>query len=152
MRIHSDILTPLDFVNAANRAQVGVIKLTEHGSRSRARSFDFTLTGTSPHWRNGGNYGANTDDKAASWDEWGMVFNHLFDIDPNAHCGRIYLSGEHFHWSTGDRFRALTPPFQHPRHKWDRRGHSITYFVAECDCGATQRWMMPGHNFAELAS
>lgn len=150
MRIHSDTLTRQDFTEAAKRAGAGIIELTEHGSHSRARAFKFYLRGHSTYRTQQG----DRDDYAATWDEWGIVFNHLFDVDALAHTGKWpYSSGEHFHWVTGGRFRNLTPSQQHARHKWNPLG-AVTgsYAVAECKCGATQRWMIHGHDFAELAS
>lgn len=151
MRIHSDILTRQNFINAAYAAGVSVIDLSEHGSHSRLRAFTWTLSGSG---RNGGQWGTQ-DHKAATWDEWGIFFSHLFEVDPLAHNGKWpYLSGEHFHWSTGGRFHELRPSEQHKRHKWNRQGLGATgsYAIAVCSCGALQRWMVYGHEFAELAS
>lgn len=151
MRIHSDILTGQDFTEAARLANVLVVDMTTHRSQSRKHAYSFSLSGSG---RNGGQWGTQPY-KTATWDEWGIVFNHLFDVDPLAHCGKWpYLSGEHFHWVTNDRFRHLTPTYQHLRHKWNRHGRNVTgtYYVSTCDCGALQRRMIHGHDFAELAS
>lgn len=153
MRIHSDTLTRQDFTEAAKAAGASIvwIEFKEHGSRSRARAFTFHLAGSSSYR---GGWAGNNGYNAATWDEWGIVFNHLFDVDALAHTGKWpYSSGEHFHWVTGGRFRNLTPSQQHARHKWNPLG-AVTgsYAVAECKCGATQRWMIHGHVFAELAS
>lgn len=151
MRIHSDTLTRQDFADAASHAGVTVVDIVQHGSQSRQRAFTFSLSGSG---RNGGQWGTQPY-RTATWDEWGIVFAELFRLDPLAHTGKYpYLSGEHFHWSTGDRFRFLTPTYQHLRHKWNRTGHAATgtYAVSECTCGAIQRWMVHGHDFAELAS
>lgn len=153
MRIHSNTLTTQDFHDAAKAAGVAVVDLTEHGSRSRARAFNFTLTGSGSYrsqW-------ASSDHKAATWDEWGIVFAALFDVDPAAFAGSKswgYEGRANFHWRTGDRFRTLTPSRQHKRHKWHGYGTVVTgsYAVAECDCGALHRWMMPGHQWSDIAS
>jgi hypothetical protein len=79
----------------------------------------------------------------------------LFDVDPLAHCGKNgYQSAEHYHWTTGNRFRALWPQWQHKRHKWIPQGSVATgaYYVYACDCGATQRHMAHGRQFAELSA
>lgn len=153
MRIHTNILTRQDFTNAAKHAGVTLIELSEHGSQSRARAFKFTLEGTSgrpPGFGQG-------DWETATWDEWGIVFAHLFDIDPEAHCGKNgYQSAEHYHWVTGNRFRTLTPLLQHKRHNWlsGVGGTSITgtFHVRTCKCGAVQRWLAYGHQWEEIAS
>jgi hypothetical protein len=153
MRIHSDLLSVQDFADAARRAGVTVVgNLGIHRSQSRTQAFTFTLSGNG---RNGGQWG-NQPHKTATWDEWGIVFAHLFDVDPLAHTGKWpYQSGEHFDWATGGRFRTLTPASQHLRHKWNRAlGPSLTgsYYVSECDCGAIQRVMADGRRFGELVS
>src|SRR5258705_6579708 len=114
MRIHSNTLTHEDFADAAKRAGVSIVELSEHGSQSRKHAFKFALEGTSGRPR-----GFGAGGEAATWDEWGIVFAHLFNVDPDAHTGKNgYLSAEHYHWVTGDRFRTLTPLLQHKRHKW----------------------------------
>jgi hypothetical protein len=151
MRIHSDTLDLVDMHVAAKVAGVQIIDLSEHGSRSRVRAFSWTLSGS-------GSYRSqyrNSDHKAATWDEWGIFFAHLFNVDPLAHTGKWpYLSGVHFDWSTGGRYRTLTPSQQHLRHKWNPLGSDATgkFYAYECACGAYQRQMTGSHDFAELAS
>ncbi len=149
MRIHSDILTAADYVTAARRADVTIIKLDAKGSKSRLGAHDVALSG---HGVMGGMYG-NLGYATATWDEWGMMLNHLFDVDPDARIAKIYEGREYFHWATGYRFVELTPLLAEYRHKWNRQGRSVTgsYAVAECErCSAVNRWLMPGHSFAEL--
>lgn len=151
MRIHSNTLTRQDFTDAAKRADVTLVDLTEHGSQSRARAFVFYLSGSGTQ---GGQWGTQNY-KTATWDEWGIVFAHLFHVDPQAHCGKNgYRNAEHYHWSTDDRFRTLTPLLQHKRHNWSVVNRSITgnYMVAQCKCGAVNRWMAYGHDWEEIAS
>lgn len=161
MKIHSNILTRQDFQDAARKAGAGVylVDFETCGSRSRIRAFKFTLTGNSSHWRNGGTYGANHDDRAATWDEWGMFLAHLFDVDPQAHCGKnSYLSAEHFHWSTSDRFRALTPPYQHARHRWQPTpvvgsSQERGYYESQCtECEALHRYVAYGHTWEAISA
>lgn len=149
MRIHSSVLQEQHFHDAAKIAGVTIIKYDVKGSKSRVHAYDVALSG---HGVRGGMYG-NLDYPTATWDEWGMMLNHLFDVDPQARIARVYEGAEHFHWATCARFKTLTPEFAEYRHKWNRRGRSITgaYAVAECDrCSAGNRWLMPGHAFAEL--
>lgn len=149
MRIHTS-LTEQDMRDAARLAGVQFERLAQHGSRSRDHAFDFILTGSSGRR---GNFGG--DYEAATWDEWGIVLGELFRRDPNAHCGKnSYESGEHFRWVTGGRFDTLTPADQHRNHKWEYSGVVVTgsYHVAECSCGAIQRWLALGHRFADLST
>lgn len=150
MKIHSDVLTPEDFRTAVFNAGRGVFleDFAMVGSRSRRWGFVFSLTGNSKHRRNFGG-----DGYAATWDEWGIVLAHLFLRDPNAHCGKhSYLSAEHFHWTTGNRFATLTPAQQHSRHRWSLGESNVTgtYSVSHCVCGAIQRWVLHGHSWAEI--
>jgi hypothetical protein len=150
MRIHSDILAGSDFLNAERIAGVTLVNFDSVGSRSRVGSFEFSLTGSSNHAANfGGGY------KAATWDEWGIFLAHLFSVDPQAHCGKqSYLSAEHFHWSTGNRFDSLTLAGQHKRHAWGMGQRCVTgsYSVSQCDCGAVQRWILRPHTWEEISS
>lgn len=160
MRIHSDILTADDLRTAAQVAGDDVrISVAEHGSRKRARAFAFSLSGTSSRDRQ---WASDTlPVKAATWDEWGMVIAELFRRDPDATIAQAYPSAEFFHWTTGGRFRSLTPADQHggAGHKWRPMGHNATgaYVVAECRgtrhyaCTAILRRMAAGHTFAEIS-
>jgi hypothetical protein len=146
MKIHSDKLTRGDFLDAARRAQVELIDFEECGSRSRAKGFKFSLTGSSPHRRNF----STGNEPAATWDEWGIFLACLFAVDCESYCGsKSYRSEEHFHWCTGNRFRSLTTANQHKRHKWEPLGSvpNGTYAVARCEvCGAVQRWELNGQH------
>lgn len=149
MRIHSDKLTYQDFLRAGSWAQVYLIEFAECGSRSRAKAFEFSLTGSSSYQRNFGAGG-----QAATWDEWGMFLAFLFQVDPNAHCGKhSYQCQEHFNWMTGNRFDNLTPQKQHKRHRWGMADASATkvYSVSECSCGAIQRWLLTGYVWEDIS-
>jgi hypothetical protein len=143
MIIHSNTLVWADFRLAALRAgdNVTVVEKKLRGSRSRARAFEFSFAGNGRH---GGQWGTQ-DYKVATWDEWGMALAHLFSVDPQAFTrGMVnYESANHFHWTTGDRFRCLTPPYQHLRHKWGMgiAGETGDFRVLYCDCGAERRWV-----------
>lgn len=153
MRIHSDTLSAMHIINTVNGlgTSVRVQGIIKHGSRSRARAFDFALSGSG---NQGGQWGA-LDYKAATWDEWGMVLAELFKLDPNAIVPRVYESAEHFHWTTGDRYRTLVPSDQHVRHNWlsdrDHSGWSAggSYHVNACKCGAILRRMRPGYTWSD---
>jgi len=141
MRLHSDILTRTD-IREATRAfgMTGVrVEITDHGSRARERAFEVHLTGTSPRRPNSGSAtGPNQDDYAATWDEWGMFFAALFEVDPNMIAGSpgqpAYANANAFHAATEWRFTGLTASQQHRSHKWVPLGDH----VFECACGAVQ--------------
>lgn len=144
MRIHSDVLGYADIHQAAQGAGATVLDLTRHDSRTREHAFNFYLTGSG--LRKGGY--STSDEPAATWDEWGIVFAQLFAVDPRAHCGKHgYQCAEHFHWMTGSRFESLLPMSQHKRHRWQSRGYSMTgtYVLLECACGAVHRLLRNGN-------
>lgn len=140
MRIHSDILTARDIYRATSaRGMTGVYaEVTSHGSRKRHHAFNLMLTGTSSRRPNSGNRGADSDDYAATWDEWGMVLAELYAIDPNMDA-TYYASADDFHWKTGGRFYSLTAVDQHGRggHRWEFDGVPREH---ECKCGAVRRF------------
>ncbi len=83
MRLHSNILTARDIYEATPADVIATV--TTHGSRKRASAFEISLAGFGErHTRkkNSGQYGAG-DEKAATWDDWGVVLARLFEIDPN---------------------------------------------------------------------
>lgn len=119
MKIHTDILTHEDIADATRAGGMrGVYTEREsvRGSRSRARSFDITLRGNSTRRPNGGNRGAD-DGYAATWDEWGMFIQALFEKDPEAIIGQ-YRSFDDFEMATHGRFESLTAPYAHGNHTW----------------------------------
>jgi len=140
MRLHSDIITRDDIYEATQEAGKNVVfaEVTEHGSRARRRAFEVKLTGTSSRRPNSGKHGAgDLDDRAATWDEWGMFLADLFGADPDMIVGTpgrpVYDGAVNFHLATVYRFMYLTPDRQHKNHKWNNTGMS---WVWECDCGA----------------
>ena len=120
MRIHSDILDRSDIYRATIAAEMtGVdVTVTEHGSRKRRAAYDVALTGTSTRRPTDRKPGAG-DAYAATWDEWGMFLNYLFELDPDM-VTPYYADANDFHIKTGFRFETLTAPYQHggSGHKW----------------------------------
>jgi hypothetical protein len=102
VKIHSDTLDYIDIRGAVpdgcylavfDRKGFGRTTCGEEGSRARARGFVVRLSGSS-------NYNmAKLDDKAATWDEWGIFINELFKLDPDALIG---------HYPTRDNFIEQT--------------------------------------------
>lgn len=111
MRIHTDHLTTADVYRAAHHARVDVVELTEHKSQSRDHSFNVKLEGESRRRPNGGASGRGyASGYAATWDQWGVFFAILFDIDPGMICGTAkrptYADREDYARKTNDRFGA----------------------------------------------
>lgn len=152
MRLHSDIITPADVESAARRAGVSTFRNGRHGSRIRSGAVDFILQSERGGPGNSGRYGATSDYLSASWDSWGDVLGELFRLDPAAIVPNVYLSGEHYAWSTGGRFDGQHYA-AHPRHRWQYDGASATgsYYVQSCKCGALKRYMAHGRDFAEIS-
>lgn len=152
MRIHSNTVNEADIrrvVDVLVGGNVRVHSLTRHGSRSRHHALNLILSGSSKF---GGQYG-DLNYAAATWDEWGIVLNAIFELDPDAVVLGVYESAEHFHWVTGDRYRMLTPGAQHLRHNWlsgDAGGRSVggSYYVQSCKCGAIVRRLAHGRTFS----
>lgn len=89
MRLHSDVLSRDDLYAALPKGVAA--NVSEHGSRKRARAFEVTLyvyAKDDLHRRfgNSGGYG-NSEDVAATWDEWGVWMDRLYEIDPAAIIG-----------------------------------------------------------------
>ena len=141
MKVHSDILTEKHFHNAtqaAGMSNVYVSQLAVKGSRSRKRRIDLKLAGNSNHNQNRGTAKVATWEtvKAATWDEWGMFINALFEIDPNAIIGQ-YDGMEMFQEVTDNRFDTLTAPYAHGNHKWINTGANS---MACEHCDASFNW------------
>jgi len=124
MRIHSDVLSPAN-IYATVRSLPGVnVEITSHGSRIRSRAFEVRLTGTSSRRT------MDNADQAATWDEWGVFFARLFDVDANALAGSAkhpaYADAADFHRQTGNRFKSLMMPADtHQQHRWDFDGRTL---------------------------
>lgn len=133
MKIHSDILSPAQIHRATTAAGMRGVdaEVTSHGSRSRRASFNVSLTGTSNRWTNSGQSGAGAE-HAATWDEWGMFIQALYEIDPQALIGQ-YGTYETFALCTFGRFESLVNAYSCADHKFVSRGDHVT----ECKwCGA----------------
>lgn len=116
MRLHSDILTSSDILEALKRAKdaekvaghVGFEIFEERGSRSRKRAFEIQLgtyqkfKGDKRGWKNSGKHGAG-DVYAATWREWGFFIKELFEMDPELTFGH-YKSENEFHRMTNYAF------------------------------------------------
>jgi hypothetical protein len=127
MRIHTDTLTTGDFYDAARKAGVTIDRNGMHGSRSRARAFDFILSGSSNRRQNFGG-----DGQAATWDEWGIFLSWLFAVDPNATVPKVYEGLAEFERKTFARFSEgdVPPDNAHPskNHRWEY----VSPYVFKC--------------------
>ena len=128
MRIHSSVLKASDIKDIVREVAGGFVTVEgaeDRGSRKRRGAVELRLSGSSNYKSQGGDY------KAATWDEWGIVINAIFERDCEAIVGQ-YGSLFTFDNCTQGRFDDLTPANQHKRHKW-------VYFAPrqfECECGA----------------
>lgn len=125
MRIHTDKqASVIGAIFAATRKLPGVhASVVPHGSRSRKGAVELRLEGNGGH-RNSGTNGADTYEQAATWDEWGVVLAHIFEVDPDAIMGSAkrptYADARHFHIVTAERFGDLElPEDTHKRHNWE---------------------------------
>jgi len=116
MKIWSDTLNQSDLAKAARLANVDIISdispFNVHKARKRAYRFEIVLSGDSP-FRNG----HDSSYPAATWDQWGIFLNALFEIDPDIST-QYYANREAFNAITDDRFIALTYEQSHRRHNW----------------------------------
>lgn len=136
MRIHSDILTPSDIYKAVANLPGVFVDSTKHGSRARNVAHEIRLTGTSSRRTMDGS------DQAATWDEWGVFFAHIFAADPHALAGSqkypAYDGAADFHRQTGNRFKALTMPADtHQQHRWNFNG--VTLACSKCTATLNRR-------------
>lgn len=137
MKIHSDVLDYAD-VQEALKGMPGVFFITceQRGSRSHARAFEVKLEGNSPR------RAMNHEDQAATWDEWGLFLNRIYEVDPEAVCGTVkhpvYANAGDFAWKTGDRFENLVHEEQCRSHIWRFAG--VLYQNSCTKCGAVRRW------------
>jgi len=86
MRIHSDVIVPLDILDAAKYATdndvagvVSVRPITKHGSRSHDASYEMALIGDGSVKRH---RTMDKQDFSATWDSWGYALAYLYSIDP----------------------------------------------------------------------
>ena len=138
MRLHSNVLTAADVYVATMGLRGVYATVTAHGSRSHKLALEVRLEGNG-YARNSGNYGADSYETGATWDEWGAVMGALYEVDPAALWGSVkrptYRDADHFHALYADRFKGGTLPADtHKRHVWEWvRG------AATCKrCSATQ--------------
>lgn len=88
MRIHTDNLTARDVHRAAFIANVAVIHLSAHGSKSRDHAFEVAISGSSPYQSaHASNDRGSGGHKAATWDEWGLFLVELFKSEPTVIAG-----------------------------------------------------------------
>ena len=137
MRIHADRLTRLDFRDAAQTAGVTIEKLSEHGSRSRTRAFDVTLSGDSKRRPNRDHA---SDEFAATWDQWGTFLAYLFYEDGSVTIPSAYKSEAEFHTATARRFFDVysTPSDMHGDHTFRYAGVPRSQSCTKCT--ATKVW------------
>jgi hypothetical protein len=172
MRIHSNVLSWNQIMDAVTGMPNVYVTVSVRGSRSHAAAFETSMEGNG-HRGNSGQYGARdmSQPLAATWDEWGVFLGRLYVIDPEMIVGTpknpIYASAEHFNWSTGNRFMpAMSDPTltvrlpidTHKRHAWNYSEIVATgrYSVSTCKgskgkpCSAIRRFVAYGYSFSDL--
>ena len=94
---------------------------------------------------NSGNYGADRDVFAATWDQWGVFLQILFDADPDLTIPRAYADRDEYVYRTDARFVKIGggwgnywPADAHGDHTFRYAG--IPYMQACTKCSAVQRW------------
>ena len=144
MRIHSDTLLMGDLYDAVRaHGMTGVYMLTldQHGSRKRKRAFEVKLEGSSPYATNPGTAKwvdrGQDRPRAATWDEWGIFIQALFEKDASAIIGD-YHDDATFAYRTFGRFETLQHADQCRVHRWKWEPERA---YSECSkCGAKTRW------------
>lgn len=136
----------------ATRNMPGVYAdLTEHGSRTRGEAIELKLEGTSNRKVNAGT-SRNVDrfdlPNAATWDEWGVVLQAVFDADPNALAGSakypVYDGREDYERQTQGRFVTAhdgvyrLPHDTHQNHVWDYKPGQATTPCKRCSAEKTR--------------
>lgn len=155
MRIHvSDKVTIDTIMDAADKARVYFAEdggFSEHKSKTHDHAFEVHLTGDSkrrPNRYSGG------DDYAATWDQWGVFLQVIFDADPNARCGSakhpVYANRGDYYYKTDWRFMdrqdevayatepVYWPADAHGDHTFRYAG--VPYENACTKCSAVKRW------------
>ena len=143
MRIHSNLITGEDIYKAAATARAD-IEMTRHGSRKRDGAFEVKLTGESKRRPNSGHRGADSDEFAATWDQWGVFLQILFDLDPEM-VTPYYDDRANYIWRTNARFVKIGGGWDNYRPKDAHGDHTFRYNGTsgqqECTkCSAVQRW------------
>jgi hypothetical protein len=116
MRIHTSNSVHSGTLNAAcvaagniGQGWVDFARHELHGSRSHDRAWDIVLESDGTVNKRRVNPGtARGGDRfdlpyAATWDQWGVIFAHIFAADPGASC-YAYGDAADFHDKTGGRF------------------------------------------------
>lgn len=136
MRIHTDSIKYSDLLDAAKVARVEV-EITSHGSRKRDHAYNVNLTGESKRRPNRRH---ESDEFAATWDQWGVFIAHLFSVDSDAVFGSMYDGEDEFHYRTAYRFdiEGFWPADAHGDHRF--RYNGVPYQQDCTKCSATQRW------------
>ena len=135
MKIHTDHLTYAEVHAATNASGMkGVYaECVTRGSRSRKRGLVVHLTGNSGRRPNPGKGGTDRGGYAATWDEWGMFLNYLFEMDPDAIATGAYEGRDEFLLKTDWRFTDLTADEACKTHKWEYAGTPREHICKKCE-------------------
>ena len=134
MKIWSDTLTQWQLWDAADKAHAKLTDSDQGKARKRSTVWNVALSGDSPYMQ--GTASREPGTKAATWDQWGIFLNALFELDPEM-TTQYYASATDFHTITGRRFETLTFIDSHRVHKWQWDGGKGGVY---CECGATRNY------------
>lgn len=137
MKLHTSLTVDQVRETFHNLIPGATLVIEEHGSRSHERRLDIrpfdNLTLDVKGRRMTSNIGEYAGRKGITYDEWGILLNALYDLDPDMNA-TYYQDRRDFHESTGWRFTTLKWEDQHGRHRWDFKAHG----EHACKCGAVR--------------
>ena len=125
MKIHYNTLTDQQIWKAAIKAGVIIERFDKSGSATHSAKVDIILSGS------GKRAGFGATHQSATWDEWGIFLNALFEADSSIMAGP-YTSISMFDIVTQYRFQDLNKENQHKRHGWNPN-YDCSF---SCECGA----------------
>lgn len=138
MKVRSDIITRATVGTAvANVPGVTFIDtnaveghyepIREFKPKAFANGYEFYLSGSSKYAAAHQSQGGYEREKAATWDEWGLVIEALYAVDPNAEIGH-YTSRSDFIARTADEASRIR--LYHDPESYYGRTHKAPWLAA----------------------
>lgn len=113
MKLHTNTLTPYTIYQAIPEGcrlalftdkNGNYTDIEQAGSRSHDRSYTMRLSGSSPYAMQH----ISDNDKAATWDEWGIFIANLFKLDPDAKIGAYKTHADFIDQTTREHERITS--------------------------------------------
>jgi hypothetical protein len=107
MRIHSDSLNRLHIERAVPETDVQVYIVSTHKSRTHRVAFEVALRGMGERHKRSPQGRVSTDpsnEKAATYDDWGHFLSALYEADHSMKVGNVYTCRAQFHSVTGNQY------------------------------------------------